>query len=400
MSPRPETGVVEFDDVSKLYALGKRRAYFAAAWPFGAGVSRKRSLAALRDVSFRVEPGEAFALIGGNGAGKSTALKCLARLTRPTSGRIAAGGRIVPLVELGVGFHPDLTGADNVRFSAALAGLRGKAVDELLDRAVEFSELEQFINTPVKHYSSGMFARLSFAVAANLPAEILIVDEVLAVGDIAFQRKCYRLLSDLRRKGGKTLIFVSHNEWALNETCDRGVLLSHGQIVMEGDIATLLRAYHTAPGEQSAAATATQMGEHLRISHVELVVPEGTRRVSLHEPVALELDVVLAPDVASGTVGVALNNQDRQMIWACYSDEADIELLPGSKYRLRIEIDDVNMLPGPGLLQVAAFDRSSPILDASRILEIDVEGDGPLEGFGRGLVHAQSRWKILSRDDI
>lgn len=398
MSPEIEFGAVEFRDVTKLYAMGKRRAYFAAAWPFGPGVSRKRALAALDHVNFRVEPGDAFALIGGNGAGKSTALKCLAGLTKPTSGRIAANGRIVPLVELGVGFHPDLTGADNVRFAGALAGLRGRAVEDLLDRSIEFAELTQFIDTPTKHYSSGMWARLSFAVAVNLPSEIVIVDEVLAVGDIAFQRKCYRFLADLRRQGGKTLIFVSHNEFALKETCERGVLLQKGEVLMEGDVETLLKAYHRNPTDQSSDS-GFMPGEHLRLGYVDVVVPEGSRRIRMHDPVAVEVEVTVAADVAKPAVGVALNNQDRQQLWACYSDHADLDLRPGHTYRLRVEIDDINMLPGPGLLQVAAFDRSSPVLDASRLLEIEVDSDGPEEGWGHGVVHVPSRWKILSDDE-
>ena len=393
MSHSAEKGAVEFVGVTKRYAMGKRRAYFAAAWPFGPGVSPKNSLAALDDVSFRVEPGESFALVGGNGAGKSTALKCLARLTRPTSGRIVAGGRIVPLVELGVGFHPDLSGLDNIRFAAALAGLRGRAVDDLIDAAIDFSELAQFIDTPVKHYSSGMFARLSFAVAANLPAEILIVDEVLAVGDVAFQRKCYRRLAELRKEQGRTLIFVSHNEWALKETCERGVLLSHGRIVKEGDVGQLLRSYH---GIRTEHGPEDIKGVNLQFGNVDLV-PEGTRRIRLHGPLVVECEITIAPEVARGTVAVALKDKDRQMIWAVYSDQGGPELPAGGTYLLRISIDDVGMLPGPGTLEVVAFDRSSPVIEAARILEIEVVGEGIETAWGAGLVHTPSRWEIVSR---
>jgi lipopolysaccharide transport system ATP-binding protein len=191
---------------------------------------------ALRHVSFEVPRGEIIGLIGPNGAGKSTLLKILSRITDPTEGRVEIHGRVGSLLEIGTGFHPELTGRENAYLSGALLGMRKMEIDRKLDEIIAFAEIEKFADTPVKHYSSGMYVRLAFAVAAHLEPEILIVDEVLAVGDVAFQRKCLNKMEDVRQHG-RTILFVSHNMQAITRLCTRAILISHGGIQHDGPAA-------------------------------------------------------------------------------------------------------------------------------------------------------------------
>ncbi|UCG42199.1 MAG: ABC transporter ATP-binding protein [candidate division WOR-3 bacterium] len=197
---------------------------------------------ALSDVSFTVKQGEVLGVIGSNGAGKSTLLKIISQITAPTSGCIKAKGRVASLLEVGTGFHPDLTGRENTYLNGAILGMKKPEIDRKFDEVVAFSEVEQFIDTPVKRYSSGMYVRLAFAVAAHLDPEILLVDEVLAVGDAAFQRKCIGKMGDVAR-GGRTVLFVSHNLGAVTTLCHRTIWLDKGQLRMDSDSSSAVEAY-------------------------------------------------------------------------------------------------------------------------------------------------------------
>lgn len=187
---------------------------------------------ALKDVSFKVEQGEILGIIGGNGAGKSTLLKILSRITAPTHGKITLQGRVGSLLEVGTGFHPELTGRENIYLNGTILGMKKTEVDRRLDEIIEFAEMNKFIDTPVKRYSSGMTVRLAFAVAAHLEPEILIVDEVLAVGDVEFQKKCIGKMRDVS-KGGRTVLFVSHNLGVIGNLCDTGLVISNGEVISE-----------------------------------------------------------------------------------------------------------------------------------------------------------------------
>ena len=197
---------------------------------------------ALKDVSFEVGYGEAVGIVGPNGAGKSTILKLLSRITEQTRGIVKVRGRLAALIELGGGFHPDLTGAENIYLQGTMLGLRRADIKRQYDSIVAFSELEPFLYTPVKRYSSGMVMRLGFAVAAHIQPEVLLIDEILAVGDLSFQQKCFQRIKRLKRQG-TTLIFISHNLAAVEKLCDRVLLLKKGQVAGEGDPATLIERY-------------------------------------------------------------------------------------------------------------------------------------------------------------
>ena len=190
---------------------------------------------AVKDVSFEIKHGEIVGIIGGNGAGKSTLLKILSRITEPTEGCGQISGRVASLLEVGTGFHPELTGRENLFLNGAILGMRKTEIERKFDEIVAFSEIEKFIDTPVKHYSSGMYVRLAFAVAAHLEPEILLVDEVLAVGDAAFQKKCIGKMSEVSL-GGRTVVFISHNMAAVENLCHKGILLKEGRVVFSGDM--------------------------------------------------------------------------------------------------------------------------------------------------------------------
>ena len=194
---------------------------------------RSAEMWALRDVSFDVKRGEALGVVGHNGAGKTTILKLLSGITTPTRGEITIRGRLAALVEVGSGFHPELTGRENIYLHGAMLGMRRSEIARTMDSIIDFSGVAEFIDTPVKRYSSGMYVRLGFSIVAHLDPDILLLDEVLAVGDVAFQAKCIDRIAELRKKGC-TIIFVSHDLAAVYRVCDRALLLSHGQLVMEG----------------------------------------------------------------------------------------------------------------------------------------------------------------------
>src|ERR1700749_1625984 len=197
----------------------------------------------LKDLNFEIEQGEAVGIIGRNGAGKSTLLKILSRVTTPTTGSVKIKGRIASLLEVGTGFHPELTGKENIFLNGAILGMRKAEIKRKFDEIVDFSGVERYIDTPVKRYSSGMYVRLAFAVAAYLEAEILVVDEVLAVGDAEFQKKCLGKMGDVSKGEGKTVLFVSHNMGSVRQLCNKGILLSNGELVYMGNTETTIKNY-------------------------------------------------------------------------------------------------------------------------------------------------------------
>lgn len=231
---------IEVSHLTKEYRLGamqglKQTLLDAGARLRGKQVQERQLFKALDDVSFRIDPGEVVGIIGHNGAGKSTLLKMLARISNPSQGSVTVNGRIAPLIEVGAGFVPDFTGRENVYLNGSILGMSKKEIDKKFDEIVDFAEMSEFIDTPVKRYSSGMQVKLAFAVATSVESEILIVDEVLAVGDLAFQRKCFDRMEDMIKRRGKTVLIVSHNIRQLERLCSRVIMLDHGRAVADGD---------------------------------------------------------------------------------------------------------------------------------------------------------------------
>jgi homopolymeric O-antigen transport system ATP-binding protein len=203
----------------------------------------KEEFYALKDISFDVQPGDRIGIIGRNGAGKSTLLKILSRITEPTQGKITIRGRVASLLEVGTGFHPELTGRENIFLNGAILGMSRSEIKRKFDEMVAFAEIERFLDTPVKRYSSGMYVRLAFAVAAHLEPEILIVDEVLAVGDAQFQKKCLGKMENVSKDDGRTVIFVSHNMTAIQSLCNKGLFMNKGQVLLNGPIDDCIKEY-------------------------------------------------------------------------------------------------------------------------------------------------------------
>lgn len=239
-----ENVAISVQNISKVYEIGKKidgslRGTLAGIF---SAASRGEEFYALKDVSFDIQRGEVIGIIGKNGAGKSTILKILSQITKPSKGRIEITGNVASLLEVGTGFHPELTGRENIYLNGTILGMSRKEVKAKFDEIVAFSGVEKFIDTPVKHYSSGMYVRLAFAVAAHLEPEILIIDEVLAVGDASFQKKCLGKM-DAIAKQGRTVIFVSHDLGAVASLCTRGILMNAGQIIYEGSIEDVVEEY-------------------------------------------------------------------------------------------------------------------------------------------------------------
>jgi lipopolysaccharide transport system ATP-binding protein len=246
--------IITVDNLSKQYSIGARSDSHATLRDAIVGAVRspwrhlkrngkgREHIWALKNVCFEVQPGEAVGIVGRNGAGKSTLLKILARITEPTEGRVRIWGRIASMLEVGTGFHPELTGRENVYLNGAILGMPRREIQRKFDEIVAFAEVEKFIDTPVKHYSSGMYVRLAFAVAAHLEPEILVLDEVLAVGDVAFQKKCLGKMGDVAGQG-RTVLFVSHNMEAVKKLCSRAVLLEEGNVTARGSTDSVIKKY-------------------------------------------------------------------------------------------------------------------------------------------------------------
>ena len=242
---------IKVENISKKYQIGENKSYptlrdklMELPNRLFKGPQKTKEFWALKDVSFEVKKGEVIGIIGRNGAGKSTMLKILARITEPTSGKITMYGRVASMLEVGTGFNPELTGRENIFLNGSIIGMTKKEIKQKLPEIIEFSGIEKFIDTPAKHYSSGMYMRLAFSIAAHLDSEILIVDEVLAVGDIEFQKKCLGKMDDIAKKDGRTVLFVSHNADAISVLCNRCILLNAGSVLYEGDVQKTLTKYN------------------------------------------------------------------------------------------------------------------------------------------------------------
>lgn len=244
--------VIQVEHVAKKYALGENQPYLSLRDSLARLLNPKQwrragapteTFWALQDINFSVQPGEVVGLIGRNGAGKSTLLKILSNITPPTEGKIVLEGRVASLLEVGTGFHPELTGRENILLNGAILGMTKKEVKSKFDAIVEFAEISRFLDTPVKRYSSGMYVRLAFAVAAHLEPEIMLVDEVLAVGDVAFQKKCLGKMDEVVQQQGRTIVFVSHNMGAIQKLCKRTILLSEGLVIADGPTEKVIQTY-------------------------------------------------------------------------------------------------------------------------------------------------------------
>src|SRR3954454_21147277 len=360
-------------EISKRYRLGTaRRGYGslresladAAALPLrrlrgGArSAARGGDLWALRDVSFEIQPGETVGIIGRNGAGKSTILKVLTRITRPTSGWAEVRGRVGSLLEVGTGFHPELTGRENVYLNGAILGMRRTEIARRFVEIADFAEVDEFLDTPVKRYSSGMRVRLAFAVAAHLEPEILVVDEVLAVGDLAFQRKCLGKMGEVTAEG-RTVLFVSHNLAVIRTLCRRGMFLEHGRVVADAPVGEAVSEYlgriEEAASERLLDRGDTRGRHHVRLAQVHLLSgdPSGGLVTGAAAEFRFELTGALSRMSCSFTVLDHLGNPVMTLDSA-RSGPGDEETAPEDDGRVAFgcTIDELPLLAGRYRLDV------------------------------------------------
>jgi lipopolysaccharide transport system ATP-binding protein len=370
------TATVRFDNVSKRFTLRheRSRSFQEAALAFFKGrTSSREELWALKDVTFAVERGKTLGIIGPNGSGKSTILKLISRILEPTSGQIDVQGRVSALIELGAGFHPDLTGRENVYLNGSLLGFSRKEMQAKFDRIVEFSELEKFIDVPIKHYSSGMYMRLGFSVAIHVDPDILLIDEILAVGDQAFQNKCLGKISELKSQG-VTIIFVSHDLEAVLDLCDRAIGLEGGRVQVEGlarEVVdhylmrvhererTALAAQHTwgkMPSCPTARAKKRWGTREIEITAVRLLdgAEEETFLFESGQPAAIEIGYRINRPAETPVFGIGIYRDDGTY---CYGTNTDIEDIPiddlDSAGVVRVAFDSFAFIEGTYTLDVA-----------------------------------------------
>jgi ABC-type polysaccharide/polyol phosphate transport system ATPase subunit len=364
------TVVIQAERLSKLYRRGLQaepglRHALEGFLRSPLSVFRKQnteSFWALKDVSLEVKEGEVLGLIGRNGAGKTTLLKILARITRPTSGWAEIHGRVGSLLEVGTGFHPELTGRENTFLSGAILGMSRREITQKFDEIVAFAELEKFIDTPVKHYSSGMYVRLAFAVAAHLEPEILLVDEVLAVGDINFQKKCLGKMGDVARDG-RTVVLVSHQLNQIRRLCHRVVWIDAASIRRDGPTHEVVAAYESAmsSGDRSnglarnSAARAKFLRWEIAGSRPSGGGPGEPHVLSTLGPVTVHFFVQLAQPVTDGEHGIALFNSDRQLMWAQAAQKLS---LPPGVHVFSHTFPSLPLRPGPYQWQVSLYDHA------------------------------------------
>jgi lipopolysaccharide transport system ATP-binding protein len=365
----------------------------------------------LDDVSFDVATGEVLGILGANGAGKSTLLKILSRVIRPTSGRATLRGRVGSLLEVGVGFHPDLTGRENVFLSAAILGLKDREIRSSFDEIVDFSGVEAFLETPVRCYSSGMYMRLAFAVAAHLQPEILLIDEVLAVGDVKFQKKCLERLSKLGRDG-QSVLFVSHSTSAVARLCTRAILLDRGKLVSEGAVADVMAAYllgdSSHPGERRWDSRGGAPGDVVaRLLRVRVRNESGETRstISVNESFLIDIEFEVLTDEMTLFPSITINNEwGAAVLWSTDSG-AGSHGLPRRAGYYGASVGIPNDLLAEGTMTVTvAMTSLSPqkehfcAADAVRFLVTDrVDGSssrGSFTGYINGAVRPKLAWHV------
>ena len=408
--------VIEVSHLTKEYRLGaiqslKKTLLNTGARIIGRQIEERPLFKALDDVSFSIEPGEVVGIIGHNGAGKSTLLKMLAKISTPTRGSVAVNGRIAPLIEVGAGFVPDFTGRENVYLNGAILGMSKKEIDRKFDEIVDFAEMAEFIDTPIKRYSSGMQVKLAFSVATSVEAEILIVDEVLAVGDIAFQRKCLGRMESLINEQGRTVLIVGHNIRQLERICSRMILLRHGQVELDGspgevsklflDETTLAQTGDTLKLDEAIKPSVdTKEIEVLRIELVSEKRSDGTPVCPLFSDLRLKVTVNVPHPIKNVEINIGLHNPE--MVFMTKSStsllNSPIDLAPGT-HTIEMIIDELSLCPGTYGVGMGIYDWTRrPLWTGNRLIWLVIEATAELAPkLPQGtLAYMPARWSISS----
>ena len=407
--------VVRAENLSKVYQISASRKRYGSlreqiverltSLPRRRRAPASTAFCALKDASFEVKRGEVVGIVGRNGAGKSTLLKILARITEPTTGTAELHGRVGSLLEVGTGFHQELTGRENVYLNGAILGMRRTEITRKFDEIVAFSETDQFIDTPVKHYSTGMQMRLAFAVAAHLEPEILIIDEVLAVGDLSFQNKCLGKMQDVASEG-RTVLFVSHNMGAVANLCMSGIWLDHGTVRVRGPVDDVLAAYieSVAGLHQNDPSHWRHQGTgEARFIDARLVDMRGETRATfgMGETLVVEFDVELARPLHSITMAVAINRADTGLpVLDLISTDSGASFtdVAAGKHRFSVEIPDCLLYPGSYSISLWVVMPGNTLDHVQDVLAFSMAPSGCSKRTSafhptRGVFHAPSAWR-------
>ncbi len=387
------------ESVSKNFRLYHERNRYIKAAILRGRRARYEEFWALEDVSFEVEHGSTLGLIGSNGSGKSTMLKCLTGIYRPDKGRVTVNGNVAALLELGAGFHPELTGRENIYLNAAILGLSKKDAERQFDSIVEFAGLERFINTPVKNYSSGMTIRLGFSIAAHVEPEILLIDEVLTVGDQSFQRKSSEKIEQFRREG-RTIVVVSHSLGSVQQLCKEVIWLEKGRMMMRGPAAEVIAAYTGGSYTQHVAMDADfreRWGtEEVRIDRIELLneVGEKIDRIETNGAMSITTQLTAQTSVRSPVIKVSISKLDGDIVWSSTSRRSEIGLGNlNSPVLATIVIPKLPLLEGTYYISVACTDATgtTDYDHCQNWVRFDVHQN---DLFEEGLVAVPSNWTI------
>jgi len=404
--------IIKVENLSKKYKIGtysaSLRETLAQKFSKMAVPKEQSEFWALRDISFEVKEGEALGIIGKNGAGKSTLLKVLSSITHPTTGNIEINGRISTLLEVGTGFHPELTGRENIFLNGSILGMKRHEIRSKFDEIVDFSGVEKFIDTPVKRYSSGMYVRLAFSVAAHLEPEILIVDEVLAVGDAEFQKKCLGKMDGVA-KNGRTVIFVSHNMGAVQNLCTSGLLMQHGQLVMSGDIKQVISKY-TSKNKSAEVKDLSKVkrsydwGKSIQITDcfVQNIDKQRVKSLLFNEPIVVvssikaieksfeNLNVIVSIETDLGTTVFGVESKSNSKLFACKHGEEIV---------IKTFVNGIKLTPGEYSLKIAVK-HEGLLLDLVRqevfftVQDLFLENTTPYSGL-YGLIDVKSKWEEI-----
>lgn len=337
---------------------------------------------ALRDVSFEIKQGERVGIIGRNGAGKSTLLKILSRITEPTTGRVSINGRIASLLEVGTGFHPELTGRENIYLNGAILGMVKAEIKKKFDEIVDFSGVEKFLDTPVKHFSSGMYVRLAFAVAAHLEPEILIIDEVLAVGDAEFQKKCLGKMQDASKSEGRTVLFVSHNMETIIKLCNRCVYLKNGKVELIDSTTAVINNYLKTKSEQKEIINVAEiqrpkgaiLTENAKFISARMCNTIEPWKIKYRQALFFQFEIEVYTEIDELEIGVAISTVlDFEIISSLSSDNTRIQNLKKGIYKVDFSFNEFYLLPatyriGLGIRSNKGFEDYIPIIGNFEVL--------------------------------
>lgn len=408
--------IIRIKDLSKQYRIGGSEARYStlresitklASAPLRLlrlnGSSNKRSIWALKDVNLDIMPGEVIGIIGCNGAGKSTLLKTLSRVTEPTSGQIELYGRVGSLLEVGTGFHPELTGRENIYLNGAILGMSKAEIERKFDQIVAFAEVEKFLDTPVKRYSSGMYVRLAFSVAAHLEPDVLLIDEVLSVGDMAFQKKCLEKIGQMRTEAN-TIIIVSHNMIAIRAICQRVILLAQGKVLADGDADTTVPLYEKLMLENVKSETVIDEQEQgtglVRVDKLRLLDEKGAekRAFDVGERVRVVIEYEALERVEGGVAYAAIRRPDGFICVGTSTKLEGINLsLEKGRGVIELEIPELLVMPGYYIMDATFYDQNfefrTYFLGRKR-LSFQINATLPSLDEKYGVIYQRQNWRI------